>query len=269
MRKLVILIFAFYSCLTMAEDKTKTVSLLAQWHLAPKADTSDIKSSKELPQYRNQLAIFWVLKEWIEEGKVSAVVAEGCEGEITKAFSETFNSWNYKKLSKIKKDEQAYQDVLTHLPLKIEVLYSDEVYTLCGDELGLIDKHQLLLSDLRAYAGIWGRLKETENKDKKKFEKYAELLGSDVEDPVKYAAQKLREGLEKEEVLLNKRNQAFVKTISEMKEDKIAVVIGARHIEGLESDLKKKGYEVIVPKVIQETLPQEDLMGRLREILEE
>lgn len=262
--------FTLFTIFWSVTALSKTVAILPQWHLSAGVNTSDIKVGRELPQYRNQTAIFLIMKEWIEGKKIDALLAEGCEGEINEDFPISFNSWNYKKLSKIRREEN-YNDVLTHLPLKLEALYREGIATHCADKTSLIKDHQLVQSDLRAYAGFYTRFMETKGKDSKRFNTFRKALeaeqGKPISNPVEFTRDKISKLLKKEKGFLEKRNIAFVEKIQTLKENKLAVIIGARHVGDLKSRLERLGHKVIVPEILNESLPKVDPVSELEKLL--
>ena len=265
----ILLLFFLTPPLLKAKDKSKpTVVLLGQWHLLSTQKTLDIKESKNLPQFPNQKAIYLILKDWISKGQLSEVIAEGCEGEIDEKFSLNFNGWDYKKLKSLS-HEDSYADVMTSVPLKTEVLFGNSVKTMCGDNSVLIKKHQMIMSDLQGFAGFYFRLKEAKEKSNTRgFLAYQRALEeaskTKIKDPIHYCRNKLHTLLEKEKVVLEKRNEHFLKVISRNHFLKSAVVIGYRHLAGLKKLLEKKGYRVETPDLIQETLPKTDFMSELK-----
>lgn len=147
-------------CTPVAGAK-KTVYFIKQWHLAPTTNTTDIETAKKQPQYRNQSEIYTSIADLITEKKIDTVIAEGCEGEITRDFKNSFNGWSFEKLAK-ETLGKSYGAILTHVPLKAEVKFGDQVKTLCGDDLSQIKLAQLALSDLRGDVGYWQRIAENE-----------------------------------------------------------------------------------------------------------
>lgn len=241
-----------------ASDKKK-VALLPQWHLRAKQKILDLNEARKLPQYSNQLSIYLVIKEWVEEKRVDVVVAEGCEGEITKDTNLNFNGWNYWSLFG-RKDLDDYQDIMTHIPLKIEAKYQDKVKTICGDSLELIKKHQLILSDMTGATGYLYRLKQYREKgDTKSFERYKKsyegLVKKKLKYPIAFIDKKLKELEKQEKQMLIERNKKFVEVINYSKANKFAIVLGARHMKDLEQRLKDAGHEVMKFPVIEKTLP--------------
>lgn len=258
----------FLISLSFSSIWAKTIILLPQHHLlAAQKDLFDEKA-KEIPQYQNQSAIYLVLKEWISTGKLTHLLAEGCEGEIDNNFKSEFNGYNYKKLSSLAADA-SYDSIMTMIPLKIEAKFKKKVLTLCADNLSLIKKHQLIFSDLRAYAGFYHRLKSSP-KDSKSYQRFSSLLNEtekkNIERPLPYLKNKIMSLISQEEQLLYKRNDSFIKEIAKLDASPIAVVIGARHIEDLKIKLIKNGNQVQIPSIILNTIDQSDLVQELKKV---
>ena len=256
--------------LLSATAQAKTVILLPQWHLSPNTKTLDIEKSKDLVQYKNQTAIYLVLDEWIKNGKVDLLLAEGCTGSIDQNFSEVFNGWDYKRL-KVQSKSKNYQDIMTLIPLKLEAKYADKLDTFCADDLALIKKHQLIFSDLRALVGIYSRLKEHKNSPGK-FSTYVKLLEESekikIKKPIEYSRNKIKSLIRAEKEMISKRNEAFLIKIETSKKQTIALIIGARHIPDLEKKLKKKAIKTKKIPLIKETLPKEDFYSKLKKSLD-
>lgn len=245
----------------------KTVVLLGQHHLLSGTKTVDIKKSSELPQYLNQKTIYLILDEWIEGKKLDLVIAEGCEGEIDQNFKLEFNGWNYNSLQKMSKLEQ-YEDILTMIPLKIEAKYKEQIKTICADNLALIKEHQMIFSELNGYIGFYTRLKENKS-NPKKYSQYLKALekveGRAIKEPLVYLKLKILKLIAKEEEFIQKRNQSFLKVINETTAKTIALIIGDRHIPSLKKNLEDKGIKVQLVDLVQETLPQLDLIKSLKQ----
>lgn len=246
------------SLLLSAASQAKTVALLGQWHLTAKTLTHNISEGKKLPQFSNQKAIYLVLDEWIRGGKISLLIAEGCEGEIDKGFRQSFNGWDYAKLDK-RKNNSEYEDILSLVPLKIEVKHKKKIRTVCGDDLSLIKAHQRVFSDLTGFVGFYERLKPSHKKNKA-FNAYKvaleELEKKKIKEPITYLKKRIRTLFDKEKELIEKRNKSFVELVKRSNDEVMAIVIGNRHLKGLEKDLKKIGIKVLRPSLIEETLPK-------------
>ncbi len=262
MHKFILILLIAVSCTekkNVVPDQSTILMGLPQWHLGPKANTLKIEESKKLPQYPNQKYIFEIISEWIEKGQLDLLIAEGCEGEIDEKFTSTYNGWNYKNLNEfILKPE--FVDILTLVPLKLEVKYKDKIKTLCGDNLDLINKHQLVLSELRGNIGYLSRLIEYQN-NPKLYQTYLKSLEETykekIQEPLVFLKIKVKELEDLEKSLLIQRNTSFMNLIKKYKGKKIALVIGARHIAQLKEDLLTEGILLNRVELLDGTLPQE------------
>lgn len=248
----------------------KTIALLGQWHLLASQNTKDIKASQKLVQYPNQKALYLILKQWILEKKIDVLLAEGCEAqEINQNFSEIFNGWGYAELEKYRESKD-FSDIIGFLPLKIEVEFKNDILTLCADSKELIKEHQLIFSDISSYTGFFVRLSEHKN-NPKVFDAYAGTLSQiakkDVKDPINYSRMKALELIEKERNLIEKRNEHFLNVIKNLKQEKVALVIGQRHVKHLKKTLEKLGHTVVTPEIIDQTLKKEDLISQFKDLL--
>jgi hypothetical protein len=267
MKSKIVIIALLFSCGINA----KTVALLGQWHLLAKKKTTDIEEAKKIGQYPNQKSIYLILKEWVKANKIQVVLAEGCEGEIDEKFTTKFNGWDYKKL-KEKLGSKDYSEIMAHVPLKIEVEFKEKIRTICADDIKLIKEHQMAFSELSGNTGFYLRLKQNKG-NKKKFDGYVkaleEVVGKKVKNPIEYTRKKALEYLEKEERLLAQRNLHLEKVINRTKENKLALVIGYRHVEQLKKMLEKQGHTVVVPELLNDTLPKDDYKSKLKKIITE
>ena len=124
------------------------IYLLKQWHLSPRVETLDIEISKKIAQYPNQYDLYQKSTDLIQNKNVKIVLSEGCEkSEIDKSFLQKFNGWTFLSLEKIK-NAKNYSDILTLLPLKLGVYWGDTVKTVCVDDESLIQKSQLMLTEI-------------------------------------------------------------------------------------------------------------------------
>lgn len=223
------------------ENRTARVIVIPQWHLAPQTNTVYSKSAG-LPQSQNQLAIYRQLVEWIDTGRVQSVVVEGCEGEIDDSFRTSFNGWSLEALQKMSSTE--LDGVMTQVGLKIKARVGSKVRVLCGDDLALIKKHQLILSDLRGLMGFRLRLAQYQNDEAKLTDYLSGARGilkmapetSGVEVSKELDA-KLRAKLAEFRAVLRERNAAFVR-VAKFAPAVSAVVIGAIHVTDLREQFK-------------------------------
>lgn len=253
---------------------SKTIVILPQWHLLSSTDTQNITQSMSLPQYVNQTSIYLVLDDWVAKKKLDVIIAEGCQGEINQYFRKTFNGWNYEKL-KSKVLDLNYQNITTHIPLKVEVRYRDDVLTYCGDSTELIKKHQKVISDLKGLVGFYARLIEYQLYNKQQFDAYKKALEEaqgkkEIKKPLKYLRSRISFLMGREAEILEKRNHFFVKAIQKHKDKKtFAIVIGARHLEHLKKLLKEENFEIQEIDEIMKTLPKKNPMDDLKRIFSE
>ena len=131
----------------------KQVFIFKQWHLSSEVDTKN-KIPAKIPQRINQKNLYHELLKQIENKKIATVVAEGCEGVIDKNFKHKFNQWGYANLLEVK-ESSAYEDIMTHIPLKLEVIFGDKLQTFCGDNYDLIQKQLLAFSEMRGVVGFY------------------------------------------------------------------------------------------------------------------
>lgn len=222
------------------------VTIFKQWHLSPKQDTQNTLAANKLPQYANQEYIYLAAKKLIQEGKSQMLISEGCEGEIDQNFKENFNGWDYTRLT-IKKAQPEFDKILTLIPLKLEVIFTNKLLTVCGDNNALVKEHQLTLSDLRAYFGYITRLQQFKGKDQKRYDEYAKMLGAPKgQDPIAFAKEKGKASLAKFKELIIKRNNSFYELALKNVEKNPMIVIGGLHAEDLEKRFKAQNIKVTV-----------------------
>lgn len=253
------ILFLLWNVLIIDAAYSQKIMLLKQWHLPPKVETLNIDIAKNLSQYKNQKALYEKVYNLVTEGKVQILLSEGCEKiEIDQSFSPKFNGWDYQKLS-MKISEKNYGDILTLLPLKVEVFFKEKIKTLCIDDLHLIDQSQLALSDVRAYIGYSARLDYfKQKKDMESYNRYAASLLSEEEkkqkvDALIIAKKKARQSLDLFVKINTQREEKIIENILKLKlneKDMVAIVIGGIHVEELNQQLKKRNFltEVYTPE---------------------
>jgi len=224
----------------------KKVLVIKQWHLAPTTVTKGFK--EKYAQEKNQTDIYKKLSAAVKSNRLDMVAAEGCEGEINNEFTTAFNGW---KLDELKKQAQTknYERILSHVPLKLEARWGDKLLTVCGDDEKLIQEGNLRLSNLRGWMGFWSRLTGDIKPSEERLALYAEtaadLLKVPKNTPVPELKAKIRErSLEELDLFLqslHKRNDSFVKTLSEREFKTAAVVIGGLHADDLRLKLEAAG----------------------------
>jgi hypothetical protein len=218
----------------LAGCASKKLTIIGQWHLLPTVQTHNIEESKKLPQYANQ---HWIYDYLLGQTPLSSLTlfAEGCEGEINDNFILRYNGWNFSALGEFKKDKD-FEYIMTHVALKLKVIHP-EISVICVDDLKLIEKAQLELSNLRAYVGYWNRLKEFEHSKPEKFNAYAESLLHDVvprpTNATEYAKKMALSSWQAFKVAHSDRNQVIKKNIQKFYTvgRNHFLIIGALHVE--------------------------------------
>lgn len=263
-----IIFFIFFA--SCSSVKTN-VLIYPQWHLSSSTLTNKIQESTHLPQFENQKFIYQELKKQVIDHKLDLILSEGCEGEINHHFIQKFNGWDYLSLDQQKKSN-AYDDILTLLPLKLEVYFKEQIFTLCADSESLIKKQLMSFSDLRAYVGYYHRLKEFKN-NPKKYNLYAEgLLTNELKNKninaIDYAKIKAQDSLNAFLKAIDDRNMAIISQIENYKGKNIALVIGQLHLKGLEELLLAKNinYSVVPVQGLSTINPWSDV-DELKNIL--
>lgn len=226
------------------DNPKKTVYIFKQWHLPPNEKT-DITTGRFPEQEENQTAIYQILDNWIRDQNITTVFAEGCEGEITETFPKTYNGWNYSNLKK-ELNNPNYARITSHIPLKLEVKYTNKLKTLCADDEALIEKSNLYFSDIRGFAGFSIRISQLKNKptEQESYLKLAtEILKIPVKTPSDTVLKKLKDEMQerivKIKVTIGDRNKVFVRNIK--KHDGPSVlVIGGAHLPDLKEKLEKE-----------------------------
>ncbi len=236
-------------------DSFSKVILIKQWHLSPKAQTLDIEKSKKRPQFVNQVDIYKYLLSQYKNKKISLILSEGCEGEITNKFNLAHNGWSYKKLHN-KINDPIYKDILALVPLKVKVKLGNKIKVLCGDSSILMEQNALAFSELRGFSNFAiALIQAKKKKNTKKFELYKKTLFQGEKNPKKldaisFAKLKASESLSVALKLIKARNDKFIDVIKKNKSSNMAVVIGGLHVDDLSMKLKKLNipYEVYTPK---------------------
>jgi hypothetical protein len=215
---------------------SKKVFLVKQWHLSPGDDTK-AHPEKKLPAAQNQKEIYLALEQWVKDKKIDTVLAEGCEGEINSSFKPAFNGWTIQDLSK-QSSKPAYDDIATHAVLKLEAKLGKQVRSMCADDLDLVKKSQMALSDLRADVGFWTRLKENEKNPAKQkiylegvIESFHLKKDATSDDAIKAVKDDLKKTFTQFQSLSSQRDFKMLETLkSETSAQPIVVVFGGMHI---------------------------------------
>ncbi len=232
------------SCKTAAKD-APYVMVVKQWHLPPQTVTKGFK--ERYPHEKNQSAIYISLVDKMKAKKLDLVVSEGCEGEINDEFAPVFNGWSIYDLKKIAQTK-SFQKTLAPIPMKLEARFGDKLDTFCGDNEKLIQEGNLRLSNLRGWAGYYGRLMEKDEPEKKQpfVESAAALLKESKDSTPEQLLPKIKEKLKSELEAFNKsladRNDLFVKTLQGHTFKNAAIVIGGLHANNLKDKIEAAGF---------------------------
>ncbi len=236
-----------------APKDAASVMIVKQWHLAPRTINKGFK--ERYPQEKNQSAIYIALADRIKNKKMDLLLAEGCEGEINEKFTGVFNGWDIETMKK-QAQTKAFQKIISHVPMKLEARFDEKILTLCGDNDKLIQEGLVRLSNLRGWAGFYGRLTEpTSDVERQKLfaESAAGVLKIDKETPITELVPKIKEKIAEEleafKKSLNERNDSFVKVLQGQTFKNAAIVIGGLHVDDLKAKIETAGYacEVMEP----------------------
>ena len=237
--------------------KGEEVLVIKQWHLSPGTKTTDIAAGRKLPQFTNQLDIYYKLTELVNGRSALTLIQEGCEGEVTNSSKLDHYGWTY-ELLRPQKESKDFRDILAFMPLKMKVKFDDKVRALCSDTKELIKKSLLAFSDLRGSSGFYQRLKEFKAKnDDKNYKSYEaaavpkDKLGK--VDAIEYERGQMLKSIKDIEDSLAERNDLIVDLVKKTIKDNPVVVIGGLHVKDLTEKFKKekirftiyspKGYE--------------------------
>ena len=247
------------------DQRTSRVIVVPQWHLSPQTNT--VSSGMNLPQSENQLAIYRQLVKWVESGQVKTVVVEGCEGEIAHGFTTRFNGWGLDDLEKLSASE--LDGVMTQVGLKIKAKVGSKVKVLCGDNLELIKKHQLILSDLRGLLGFKMRIVQKRTEYIATVRELLKLPDSNDDALVlSKLDEALRSKLDEFNSVLRARNESFVRVVK-FALPIAAVVIGAVHVGDLTSQLRMQNIanETFEPRGLKGD--ESELLGQIEALLKD
>jgi len=230
--------WALSNC-SFAQTIEGDVAVYKYWHLSPGVNTTNILSSKKLPQYQNQKQVYRQIDKLLKKRKFNLIVSEGCEGEIDENFSGTFNGWSYADLKRRLRNSN-YEDILTLVPLKLEVKYQKQVKTVCGDSLKLIKECSDLFNELeitlRQITSAHNAAKKAQFEEKRK-------KGLSLIDQIKKK--------------ISERNHVFLNTILAHLPDNPVVILGGGHLEGV-TDLLYAQKKIAFKVVETPGYPQED-----------
>jgi len=232
--------------------------IFKQWHLAPGVNTRAPQRKdlpQELPQARNQTAIFLQLDRWISEGHLDNLIAEGCEGELQENTPLVFNGWSFAEL-KAASTQPSFAEIVSHIPMKLKAKYTGKILALCGDNQKLLDENNRQFSDIRGTFGFLSRILEFQN-DPAKLKPYLEGAIQTFHLPQYLSAlgtiQRLRKLLKNElkevQTTIQKRNLQILRVIQDIAKTSnkpVAVVFGGLHTAGLKKLLEKDGFSCSV-----------------------
>ena len=253
------------------------IYLIKQWHLSSSVDTKDSHSFAPYPQQENQTHLFQQLDEWISQKKISVLVAEGCEGEITPDTQLEFNHWSLKALE-AKSKQSGYEKILSSVPFKLKAKYKDKIKVFCGDSLPLIKETQMLFSDARADSGYLERLdglKQDPVKLKIYLDGVIEAYHLPKDANIDTAKIALRADLKKTvqliEQKIEERSQVLVKEVQRLKNAgaalPIVIVFGGMHAAQVKKQWvqDKTHFSILEPKGYQND--EEKLIEKLHSLL--
>jgi carboxyl-terminal processing protease len=229
-----------------ALESPEGIVLVPQWHYSPQTQTRDQKLN--LPQDRNQNAIFEQISTWIQSQYIKSVVVEGCEGQLVSTPDVAYNGWSLNDL----RDQKNLESAQTHVGLKILSRFKNAANVECGDDLNLIREHQLALSDIRGLAGFKMRIEQSNLSPQQRAQFISGLRDvlklpkkSKEELIFKRLDQELKLSIERFEDLIRKRNKVFLTKAHALPGRKV-IVIGALHIEDLMQNLKEQNIPFAV-----------------------
>ena len=167
-----------------------------------------------------------------------------------------------------------YNEILAHVPMKIEAKYKQKVLTLCGDDETLIKKHNLAFSDSRAAIGFYNRIYQFRNDPKKVgswLKAFAETYKMDhvptVDEALKRSKENLKAAVGVIRDLFEKRNQHFVNAIKNSKVSESVLVIGGAHVADLKVQLERAGVGCTVVEPVGYDPNDETLLEQLEKLV--
>ena len=252
-------------------ESGKLVQVLKQWTLSPTTYTKDFK--EKYPQERNLTAVYQALVDDVKKKKVDLVVAEGCEGEITKDFKVEFNGWSVASLAKVSLSK-GFDRIITSVPMKLAARFDDKLKVVCGDSEALIQEGNVRLTNLRGWVGYLTHLKQSYVDDQGKLyaDGAADLLKISRATPrpelIAKVKDRIREELAAFRKAIQERNDKFIKLIQETEFKTAAIVINGLHAEDLKAKLQAAnlGCEVFEPPGYQRE--EERLIQDFEKLLE-
>lgn len=252
------------------------VYVIKQWHLSPNANTKEHPNESIYPQQKNQTEIYEQLLEWSQKKEVGAFLAEGCEKEeIDFNFKPIFNGWSILDL-KDKSSTKSYQQVLSHVILKLKAKQGNNVKTYCSDNLNEMKKSELLLSDARGDVGYLTRLTELKDQPEKVkiyLEGAIEVLklskSSSTQDAIHALGLDLKRSLKGFQESTHERNVTFANQAIKLKSDKpLVLVVGGMHAEDLKKVFEDKKINCTIFEPIHYQNSDEALNQSLQKLIE-
>lgn len=265
-------------CAEVKDTSAKTVYVVKQWHLASSVNTHT-GPKVILPQAENQKQIYQQLNEWESHHDDTAILAEGCEGEVNAQLKEAFQGWSFNDLETEYKVHPAdFSGVLAH-PVIMTKISHPEAKVFCGDNLAEIKKSQLALSDARADVGYVTRL--SKKKDHLELLKpyladvidlYHLKKDATIADAQKALDSDLKASLVIFQSSTHLRNQSFVNKALKLSQEKssiqkpVVIVIGGLHASDLKADLEAKHFNCTIFEPLAYQNDEETLNTRLKEL---
>ncbi len=250
------------TCSSPRKNNGRFVLIVKQWHPAPSVDTVPKSPGRErdllkgIPQAENQIAIYKMLGNWINQGLLRTVLVEGCGYGISRGFETRYNGWNLRGLEK-RAGRPDYDSVITHVGLKLEAKLGSAVDTVCADSDELIRAHDLAFSDARGVAGFLSRLEGVGDDDPKAKPHLASVIdiyrlppGTTVPQAVAQLKAELKDVISRVQRGFEERNKIMVRKILGAPARPMALVVGGAHAPDLKSRLEKAGVAcaIIEPK---------------------
>jgi hypothetical protein len=270
-----VLLCTLFSCSSLKKETPSEpiVTIIKQWHASPSKESRYIEESLLWPEYPNQREIYDYLEAKIINKEPLFLLAEGCQegASVERGFTKPVNGWSFKDLRDSSLHSR-YPDIISSIPLKLKAKYAQSIEAYCADDLQLIHKHQLSLSDAKGYIGFYLRLKQFQSKDVKSFLKYKQALEQSekqtINEPVRYTKEKALKALEAFQKLLLERNAIILKNITRNLKHNPILVVGGLHAQDLMDQLTLAGVktQVITPSHYPQN--SENLIQELKNKLE-
>jgi hypothetical protein len=255
--------------------QAKQVLFFKQWHLAPKTLTTDIESSKKLPQYLNQKELYEQVDAWIVQKKVSALIAEGCPypRAVSLDSPENFNGWTVSSLS-ARSGQSDYADVLTNVAFKLEAKWKSVLIASCGDDEDASKNGSLAFSDGRGVVGFLSRLEQYRNDPDHArtyldgvIEIYHLSPSTTVEQAIHHLNLELKKVVDSIEKWTEARNEKLVRAILANPNPVIVTVFGGAHASGVKTLLEKNGIGCTILEPVDYRDDESELLAQLKTLV--